>query len=85
VIRELMIERVLPAPPPNRTINSICVVSMCAPQPQPRPPLFLMENTEAFKPCSTRQPSKQLHDRDCRGQHDEAILDPPPLAGILGE
>jgi ankyrin repeat protein len=33
LIRELMIERGLPVPPPNRTINSICVVSICAPQP----------------------------------------------------
>jgi ankyrin repeat protein len=33
LIRELMIERGLPVPPPNRDINSICVVSICAPQP----------------------------------------------------
>jgi ankyrin repeat protein len=33
VIRQLMIERGLPVPPPDRNINSICVVSICAPQP----------------------------------------------------
>jgi ankyrin repeat protein len=33
LIRQLMIERGLPVPPPDRNINSICVVSICAPQP----------------------------------------------------
>jgi hypothetical protein len=33
LIRELMIERGLPVPPPDRNINSICVVSLCAPVP----------------------------------------------------
>ncbi len=33
LIRELMLERGLPVPPANRTIESICVVSICAPQP----------------------------------------------------
>jgi ankyrin repeat protein len=33
LIRELMIERGLPVPPLNRTIDSICVVQICAPQP----------------------------------------------------
>jgi ankyrin repeat protein len=33
LIRELMIGRGLPVPPLNRGIDSICVVSICAPQP----------------------------------------------------
>ena len=33
LIRQLMITRGLPVPPTDRTINSICVVSICAPQP----------------------------------------------------
>ena len=33
LIRQLMIERGLPVPAPNRDINSICVVAICAPQP----------------------------------------------------
>jgi len=33
LIRQLMIERGLQVPPPNRDINSICVVAICAPQP----------------------------------------------------
>jgi ankyrin len=33
LIRQLMIERGLPVPPPDRTIDSICVVAICAPQP----------------------------------------------------
>ena len=33
LIRALMMERGLPVPPINRSIDSICVVSICAPQP----------------------------------------------------
>ena len=33
LIRELMIARGLPVPPLNRSIDSICIVAICAPQP----------------------------------------------------
>jgi len=37
LIRKLMIERGLPVPPPNRVVESICVVELCQErQPQPR-------------------------------------------------
>jgi hypothetical protein len=29
LIRKLMTERGLPVPPPNRTVDSICVVEVC--------------------------------------------------------
>ena len=33
LIRKLMTDRGLPVPPPDRTINTICVVSLCAGTP----------------------------------------------------